>query len=212
MSVVKNAVTSAVNRGWHYKMIYIGYGIFALVLGYFIGASNTPVVASFFAVVAALLGTIFGVIKIEVNSPNQKKLNLLGVLISIFSTSLLIGAIIGEKYRNYETPIKQKIVPWEGRQAPSNTYEALDWIITAKKLSALGYNTSQIAELYEIRLVEKARLERIIAQEKESRNDYYPSENTVIYNQSNPFHTMLPDNLTAPKKSPERGPASETGN
>ena len=193
-------------------MIYIGYSIFALVLGCFIGASNTPVVASFFAVVAALLGTIFGVIKIEVNSPTKQKLNLLGALIAIFSVSLLIGAIIGEKYRNYEIPLKQKIVPWEGKQAPSNTYEALDWIITAKKLSALGYSTNQISELYDIRLIEKVRLEKVIVQEQESRNDCYSLENTAIYNQSNPFHTMLPDNLTTPKKAAARGPASEKDN
>tara|TARA_B110000211_G_C14050263_1_gene540881 strand:- start:932 stop:1495 length:564 start_codon:yes stop_codon:yes gene_type:complete len=185
-------------------MIYIGYGLFALAIGFFIGASNTPVVVAFLAAIGGLISVFFGAFKLR-NDNEKSASTYLGKLLSIFSVCLVTGEIGGEAHRNEWIFNEYSALPWGEMVEPEDTYEALDWIIVKSKLSSLGYSDGDISKIYAIRL---SQIKRLNAKRKaeiaSGKPDY---ELTKIYDRDSPFNQMLSlqGNLI---KQKGRGPAS----
>lgn len=187
-------------------MIYLGFGLFALVLGFVIGASNSPVVGAFLAIAVGLISSIFGVLKFEAELKDVNKLNVAGSLISVFSVLLIVGVLVGENHRipfNNDSP---KQLPWKDMPQPTSTYEALDWIVLSDKLLALGYSQSDIETLYSIRLDEKKEILAKIAELKEQGFDEHSLPS--LYDSGYPFNELIPQAIVTEKHS-GRGLASE---
>lgn len=186
-------------------MIFIGFSLFALTLGLMIGASNSPVVAPFVAIVVGLLGSIFGVLKFEKELEGKNRLNIAGSILSVFSVFLLIGLFFGESYRSSENLTTNKSLPWSEKQKPESLYEAIDWIVLSEKLISMGYKKQDIVTLYSIRLSELIVLKAQV--EIEQADDTYDGYGTTVYDISKPYHEVIPSNFENARTS-SRGLAS----
>lgn len=191
------------------KWIYIGYFAFTLSLGFIIGASNSPVIGAF---LSSLFGILIALLSARSDASakgfflNKSELTNLGKLLFGFSIFLIVGLLIGESYRTGRFSTKSRNFIWSGKTMPTSTYEALDWIILEEKLSKLGYSRDKIAELYDIRITERIKLDSISIIEAEEGVESF--NRTEIYDKSNPFNKFI-DTETLNKLTPSRGPASE---
>ncbi len=114
-----------------------GIALFSLLLGLLTGASNTPiagaVVSSIFGIIVLLIG-FFKKEKGEKLSVSPKNLKFAGKSLVVFSLLMFFGLLIGENYRNRQFSFlkDEQIIPWGTNSKPTNTYEAIDWLLTSK--------------------------------------------------------------------------------
>ena len=207
MTAVKKAVIG-VDRD-ALIMIYLGFASLALVIGVLIGSSNSPVVGSFLAILVALVGTALGALKVvDTGKGRPDKSTVAGLLLVSFSIALIVGAFAGEQYRNSGSKDRVNPPPWTTKNQPTDTREALDWLVVMHKLSAMGHSQNTIKQIYEIRVLERNNLEKQLA--KEMASDEEEFFQTVVYDSSSPFHeTLLRTTLTT---SASRGLASKDEN
>ncbi|MFT6908288.1 MAG: hypothetical protein ACJAS1_004985 [Oleiphilaceae bacterium] len=185
-------------------MLHIGFIIFSVFIGFTIGASNSPVVGHFLTAIFGLVGAIIGTEYLSSDrDKSQISKKFVGVCLTLSSISLFIGLISGDFYRNSG---QQEIVsiPWEGKVQPSTTKEALDWLVVRASLISLGYSQSDVSKIYDIRVKEIDELKKVIEKEKNLGTEFF--EQTQLYNDSSPYHSMLPEAKKASVGS--RGPAS----
>ncbi len=184
-------------------MIYIGYGLFAISIGFFIGASNSPVVVAYLAAIGGLVGAIFGALKITDNTSNNESATYVGKLLSVFAVGLIIGELIGESHRNNLFFHEYTVLPWGELDEPKTTREALDWLMVKSKMNALGYQDSDVLKIYSIRLNELQTLQ--IQRDSELKTENFTDELTTLYDVSYPLNEVLPKIVA---KRNERGLAS----
>lgn len=172
------------------KRLLFGIGAFSLVLGYLVGASNTPVVGAIITGILALGASIWSLYKNK-GDENQKNvpidLRILGSILTIFSFCLLLGVFTGESYRRGWFIKEDKAFPWAGSEPPSSAYEALDWLMVAEKLRALDYDNKKTIELYKMI---KSDTSTALPFHYDSKRPYHMMlSNGVLINESklNPF-------------------------
>ena len=186
-------------------MIYLGYISIAVAIGYLLGASNTPVVGAFITAFFGLIGTIVGAQYLfDKEGESARKINHVGVGITLVSVGLVCGTLIGEGYRNNWGIKNEKTLPWAGLEAPSITSEALDWIATSEKLKQLGYSDDDVKVIYQIRIEERSKLKE--AREIETAEGLDEYSLTKVYESTSPYNNIL--SIQTGIKQSSRGPAS----
>ncbi len=187
-------------------MIYLGYISLASSIGFFLGASNTPVVGDFITAIFGLLGTVIGAQYLFDKSTDVViKAKHLSVGVALISVSLVCAALVGENYRKSHKATERLALPWKGLESPSNTYEALDWIATSEKMKQLGYTHEDVQSLYKIRALERKRLiEQRDKQVQQGIEDHFLVD---IYDFSEPYSQMISGELY--KEDIGRGLASD---
>jgi len=183
--------------------LFAGYSALSLVIGYFLGASNTPVIGVFLTAFLGLAGTIVASkFLLDFRDTQKNSSAFTGQALLLVSIGLIIGTFLGEFYRTTARPPNPAPIPWTVQTAPHSTQEALDWIAVSAKLQSLGYSEKVITDLYAIRIEERNTLEEIIAQEQQDHG----FSTTEVYDTSEPFSSSLSD--VEPGKESTRGPAS----
>ena len=183
--------------------ILVGYFIFSLTMGYFVGASNSPVVGVFITAIIGLAGTIFSSNIINQNNNEFDKGVFIGKALILISVGLFIGEPSGELYRNGLPHSNEKKMIWaESAHELSSTSEALDWIVLNEKLINMGYSEPDIKKLYQKRLEEIKEIKNKNAQ---SSDKYLVSE---VYDTSNPLNEIIKLQNSNITKKGSRGPAS----
>jgi hypothetical protein len=147
--------------------LYIGVSTTAVALGYMVGASSSPVVASIVPSVFGLLVVAFGVLKIKGNSSpehtaaaapepgkarfaSSRETRNLGIMLTIFAISYLGAAVFGVKIRTSPGTEKAVQFPWTDKNRPTKISTALEWLVVQKRLAAYGYSPDQIRQIYEL--------------------------------------------------------------
>jgi len=183
-------------------MFYLGILFVSLMLGYLIGASNSPVVGSALTAMLGLVGVLFGAKHLIPKDPKTIP-SFLGKILVIFAIGVLVGELVGESFRLGKFGKGSQDFPWKGAEPPASMSETLDWIVLKQKLLDLGYSDAQVSELYGIRLKEVENILQTRAQMiSEGADDYELPE---VYDTTQPFSDTL-EAETA--KSSGRGPAS----
>jgi hypothetical protein len=143
-----------------------GIGLTASCIGFMIGVSSSPVVAtivpSIFALATAFIGLIqkkesqsesIQDIKFQDIEFNQKQV---GLLLFVFSIAYFLGIIlgigtrIGEWHQVFYKP-ESKEFPWNNskKKQPTNIANTLSWICLQERLLEKGYKSDQIRKLYD---------------------------------------------------------------
>lgn len=162
----------------------LGIGSIAAVLGYMVGASKTPVVGvaipAIFALVLTAVGLVsgasigkkFDAVKELVNKAESSDIekvldairsetktvpNRLGKVLLGFTILYAIGLLAGTRARvnNWFAPAYEQQLPWiSSNHPPPTASEAVDWIALQEQLIELGYNRTQIDQIYSIQVAE----------------------------------------------------------
>jgi hypothetical protein len=83
----------------------------------------------------------------------HSSLNRSGQLLIIFTIMFCVGLGLGINLRIgdwLKQPIKIKQFPWINSTAPTQTENAVDWLIVQENLLRFGYSEKQVEELYKI--------------------------------------------------------------
>lgn len=199
-----------------------GIAFFSVLLGLLIGASNTPIAGAVVSSIFGILVILLGFFKREEDkkiSISPQNLKFAGKSLVMFSVLMFVGLLVGENYRNntFDFLKEEQIIPWENDSGPTNTYEAIDWLITSKKLRQLGYSETQIKLIYKIRIVEISKKMQdfneieVDTTENDMLSGYYSLLNDPdndIYDLSNPYNEMISSEEVQKMQLPVRGPAS----
>jgi hypothetical protein len=162
----------------------LGIASIAVVLGYMVGASSTPVVGVVIPIIFGLAVTALGffssssierklkevreLIKennsLEIpqslshfSSDLKKMPNQLGKLLLIFTLFYAFGLMTGTKARINEwfIPVRERQLPWTASgRVPPTAADAVDWIALQEELIHLGYSRGHIDHLYSIQVTE----------------------------------------------------------
>lgn len=177
--------------------LLIGIMCFSIVLGLFMGASNSPVAG---VVISSIFGIAVAAIGIWAKNPDGEKqvqmnvnFSYVGKCLVIFSIFILIGVHLGIKYRTGRAA-SQKSFIWNNSVLPGSTYEALDWITVSELLNEKGFTQTQIEALYKLRVLELS----------DTSVDVYGAKK---YSENTPYAKMLISVGT--EKKTGRGLASE---
>lgn len=147
-----------------------GIGSLALLLGFLVGASNSPVAgialtATFGLATAALsLYQKSDAGDSSENPANESKktanarksafatLTMLGQLFIVFTITFFVGLGGGVYVKHLQSVAEPAPpFPWQGQEAPPSARIAIDWILVQKHLRSAGYSYSQISEIYKFR-------------------------------------------------------------
>ena len=137
---------------------YGGIAATAVVLGYLVGASNSPVAGSAITAIFGLGVAAVGLLK-ERSSPaepgpaatlSSNALRPAGIMLTIFSLTYL-AAILGSSVLRARLSQPAKVpVPWSANAIPSTPQSALEWLVVQRRLMAYGYTPEQVRKLYEM--------------------------------------------------------------
>jgi|GEM_PF-5413313 len=155
--------------------LFLGISLLALLFGYLLGASSTPVAGVFItasigavASVGSLLPALFSKTKIATSASGtdistNAILKLTGQIIFFFALSLIGGTYLGAEVRwyftendknesSFETDSSSVFgkFPWNEHSKPRNGQEAIDWCMTQNMLVEIGLSEAQIKEIYQI--------------------------------------------------------------
>ncbi len=153
-----------------YLWLYIGVLAIGTVLGYMVGASNSPVVGAAIPSVFGLVVVAIGAIKNwahtatsaanERGSEEQKGTNRLslpphtarplGIMLTIFSATYLAAMLGGTEVRAASFRVRQTQFPWPNSTPPQSIEDALDWLAVQQQLVAYGYSPEQVRDLYRL--------------------------------------------------------------
>lgn len=156
------------------KSFAVGIFLIAVILGFLVGASESPVAgialtATFGLVASAislkskpqdmLKASALDLSRASVPEPNPQRpteitsatLHDLGLVLAVFSIAFSVGLAAGIASRiKYHKVEPMTALPWQGLEEPRTARKAVDWIVVHKKLRDLGYTDKQIASLYAI--------------------------------------------------------------
>lgn len=144
------------------RNLFIGIFFLGICSGFLIGASKSPVVGIAITSLFGFIGAFAGILNIskkddelknnfiEYFLSNKKMITPISYFLIIYSISLLIGVITGEKYRSGELSFNNNFLVWEKDNRPQTLEEGIDWIMIIEKMKILGYSKKQIQELYSI--------------------------------------------------------------
>jgi hypothetical protein len=153
-----------------YLWLYIGVLSIGTVLGYMVGASNSPVVGtaipSVFGLVAIAIGAVKHWSHPATSSDRERgseeregtsRLSLsrhtvgpLGIMLTIFSATYLAAMLGGTEVRAASFRVRPTQFPWPNSKPPQNVEDALDWLAVQQQLIAYGYSPEQVQELYKL--------------------------------------------------------------
>jgi len=145
------------------------------MLGYMVGASNSPVVASVVPAAFSFFLVALGVTKIELpkdrdsKTPEPEKhvpilaigVRAVGIMLTVFAFAYLGAVILGSRVRISGWGNEQVSLPWTEVNQPKQTKTALEWLVLQKRLMAYGYSPDQIRQVY-------ALSQKISAEQKDS--------------------------------------------
>lgn len=144
------------------RWFLIGIGAFGLIMGYLVGASNTPVVGAVLAILVPAATAFFGLFRGKKESSQPKpalylETKPIGLMLAFFSIFLLVGLFAGEYHRRFDlfsgVGDDEKQFIWSDSETKPETLDsALLWINTAYELRKSGYSDEEIRELYEMSL------------------------------------------------------------
>ena len=152
----------------------LGVASLALLLGFLVGASSSPVagvaVTAGFAMVAAALAYMQSSTVGDPSSQGGGKptkaaearalsvatLNSVGRVLMLFSVAFAAGIALGIWARTSHGAAHESVnFPWKAASAPTSARQAIDWILVYRHLRQLGYTDPQIAEIYRLNLEAK---------------------------------------------------------
>lgn len=129
-----------------------GLGCLALVLGYLVGGSHSPVAGVAITAAFGLAVPLFTLLGGKSADTSTDRLEVAGKVLSVFCLLFVVGIALGafSRLRNWPAPSREaEVFPWKD-QAPKTAYHAVDWIILKHRLRSLGYSDEQVLELYSI--------------------------------------------------------------
>jgi hypothetical protein len=144
--------------------LYVGLSLTAIVQGYMVGASDSPVVGSAITAFFGLGVAAVGVFK-ERRSQSEEKLGAganveahyspnwirsAGIMLTIFALSYLTAAVAGSVVRARSTRPERASFPWTEKTQPGSPQKALQWLVVQKRLRDYGYTATQIQSLYQL--------------------------------------------------------------
>lgn len=161
-----------------YLWLYIGVLSVGAVLGYMVGASNSPVVGTAIPSVFGLVVLAIGAIKdrgrpatsggTEVESEERRGMNHLfssfhsarplGIMLTIFSVTYFAALLGGTEVRAASIKNAPPHFPWPNAKPPANVEDALEWLAVQQQLIAYGYSPEQVQALYALPRAQRAQL------------------------------------------------------
>lgn len=151
----------------------IGIACIAGLLGFLVGASESPVagiaLTATFGIVATGLAlhqraaSVFAPTHLPtIPRPEPtaievlRALKSLGALLVVFSIAFAAGLALGVwgKLQSHAVEPESKLF-WQGLSAPTSARRAIDWLVVRKKLTDMGYTDAQVIELYRIDMERK---------------------------------------------------------
>lgn len=128
---------------------YIGVASFAMLFGFLIGNSNSPVVGAALTAVVGVLTGFIGIFKSETIFQAQNIWRIVGIFLTVFSIAFITGDLVGIGLRIGYFQDTTKEYPWKNNAAPNSTKDALEWIVLQEELLKKGYSSEQISKLYQ---------------------------------------------------------------
>ena len=181
------------------RKFVLGVVSLASIMGFLVGASSSPVagvaVTAGFGVIASALAYLRAGSQTDASSTPGSghdhsararllllaSLNSMGLALTAFAVAFATGTAAGiwarKAHDAYQDPIE---FPWTGQAAPTDTQDAIDWILVQQHLRRMGYKDRQIADLYKAWLARKKDdgnpfgsklLSPLFGQREESRTD-----------------------------------------
>lgn len=147
-----------------------GITAMAMLLGFLVGASHSPVAGVAITAAFGLLAAVFAfnqkatfdkamAVNFELFEHLDRlrpqirgTLNALGRTLLVFAIAFAVGLACGIYLRVGQpfSPAKAPATfPWEGLTAPISGQSAIDWLLVQDKLRSMGYRDDQIRALYE---------------------------------------------------------------
>ena len=150
------------------KTFAFGVSAIAALLGFLVGASESPVagiaLTAAFGLVASAISLKFKTSAGEIErsdapklaaagSMSTESLQALGLILFLFAITFAVGLGAGVASRlSYHKATPETAFPWQGLDAPKTAKKAVDWILVRKRLRDLGYTDTQIQSIYAIDL------------------------------------------------------------
>ena len=152
-------------------MLHFAIGIIsvAVLMGFMVGASSSPVSGIAITAIFGLMAGTFAYAQQsrigDPDTPSSKTdksgraramavdtLNALGRVLVCFTLAFTVGLAVGIWAKaNSRTPTAPGVLPWSSAaSAPASARDALDWIIVQKNLKAMGYDDTQVQFLYKL--------------------------------------------------------------
>lgn len=143
-----------------------GVLLVALLLGFLVGASSSPIAGAAVTAVFGLLAAALAFVQVkEIGEPGASTriptkgagarrlsvstLNSLGWCLVLFCIAFSTGLAAGVWARNAHSAQRSQVTfPWRGGAAPASIRVAVDWIAVKRALTSVGYSDAQIEELY----------------------------------------------------------------
>lgn len=129
------------------SLLNIGISFSAAILGYFIAASNTPVLGVAITSLIGFIGILYP--KVIENGTIDKEFT--GKLLCLFATGMIFGVALGQIHRvGIDNFLRNDTPPifWDKLNDNLCTKHYLEWTKVALYLDKIGYNDSQIETLY----------------------------------------------------------------
>lgn len=161
-------------------LLVLGIGLVGAVVGFMVGASDTPVVGTVIPVVFGVITAALAVIgrsplplakelvELANNQGWQDRAQELldtelrrargtplkfGVVLVVFAVLYAAGSFAGVQARTNAWLLPRPVpapFPWNGAKAPGTVERALEWLTVAQSLRAAGYSDEHIQDLYKI--------------------------------------------------------------
>lgn len=182
----------------------IGIAFIAALLGFLVGASESPVagiaLTATFGIVATGLALHQKAATVTPNSlppvPASEvsqaqlvtALKSLGVVLIVFTLTFAGGLTLGvwSKLQSHIAEPQTRLV-WQGAQRPTTAKKALDWIMVQRKLKDMGYTDKQVLEIYKID----------IGIEKDDDKNIFSSDDQLL----SPILSIAPSAITPSQKN-----------
>ena len=133
--------------------LYVGMGSLAILIGFLVGASSSPVAG---LAITAAFGVIAGIVSYMVGPKTSEPfpMAVVGQTLIGVSAAMAIGLGLGMYARLIAVPrwmTETRELPWaQSKTPPTDATVALDWIVVDQRLRAFGYTEQQIQAIYAI--------------------------------------------------------------
>jgi hypothetical protein len=128
----------------------------ALILGFLVGGSHSPVAGVAITAAFGLAVPFFSLLGGRGDVGRTDRLATAGKVLTVFCLVFVVGMSLGAYSRLQDWPAPTRysqVFPWKD-QPPKTAYHAIDWIIVGDRLRSLGYNNEQIQQVYAIQKAE----------------------------------------------------------
>ena len=180
----------------------VGTICFSILIGIFIGVSQSPVVGIVITSIAGLITTFLSL-------KSEKSINIfegqkLGKFLTLFAIFSFIGVLIGynlQKKSPAPPKTKEEKVfeyPWSRDTIPDKIDEALRWAFLNHLMNDLGYNNSQVKELYAIYKNSEKQIVKPLINTSDTLE--YPTEPPPLNPYDSPWGATHSTTIKEPKK------------